>query len=139
MSTLAMSIHLPPTGELEISGNGSSPTEDEMAEEMGARQSFLDIVSPFFETLPNRPSRRSGNISSIELLGGNVWSQLNRYLLLVTVDIGDPRIDRELLAMLPEGTRISVVGAYGSLQTWPEAQAAASRLSAMPQPAVATH
>ena len=137
MSTLAISIHLPPTGELEISGNGSSPTEDQMAEEMQARQSFLDIVSPFLETLPNRPSRRSGNISSIELLGGNVWSQLNRYLLLVTIDIGDPEIDRELLAMLPVGTKISVVGAYGSMRTWPEANAA-SRLSPMSQPTAAT-
>jgi hypothetical protein len=124
MSILTISIQLPPTGELEISGNGSSPTDDQMAEELQARQNFLDIVSPFFETLPNRPPRRSGNVSRVELLGGGVWSQLNRYLLLVDVDIGEPRIDQELLALLPPGSKVSVVGAFDALQTWPEAASA---------------
>jgi hypothetical protein len=123
MSTLTISIHLPPTGELEISGNGSSPTDDQMAEELQARQTFLDIVSPYLETLPDRPPHRSGNVSRVELLGGGVWSQLNRYLLLVDVDIGEPRIDQELLALLPAGSKVSVVGAFDAMQTWPEAEA----------------
>ena len=121
MSTLTISIHLPPTGELETSGDGSSPTEAQMAEEMQARQKFLDIVSPFFEKLPNRPPHRSGNVSRVELLGGGVWSRLNRYLLLVTVDIGEPRIDQELLAILPPGSKVSVVGAFDAMQTWTHA------------------
>ena len=124
MSTLTISIDLPPTGELEISGNGSSPTDDQMAEELRARQKFLDIVSPYLETLPNRPPRRSGNVSRVELLGGGVWSQLNRYLLLVDVDIGEPRIDQELLTILPKESKVSVVGAFDALQTWPEATSA---------------
>jgi hypothetical protein len=93
-----------------------------MAEELRARQKFLDIVSPYLETLPNRPPRRSGNVSRVELLGGGVWSQL--YLLLVDVDIGEPRIDQELLAILPPGSKVSVVGAFDALQTWPEATSA---------------
>lgn len=121
MSTLTISIHLPPVGELESSGDGSSPTEAQMAEEMQARQKFLDIVSPFFETLPNRPPHRSGNVSRVELLGGGVWSQLNRYLLLVDVDIGEPGIDQELLAILPAGSRVSVVGAFDPIETWTHA------------------
>jgi hypothetical protein len=121
MSTLTISIHLPPVGELETSGNGSSPTDDQMAEELQARQKFLDIVSPFFETLPNRPPHRSGNVSRVELLGGGVWSQLNRYLLLVDVDIGEPRLDQELLAILPPGSKVSFVGAFDALETWTHA------------------
>jgi hypothetical protein len=121
MSTMAISVHLPPVGELEITGNGSSPTDAEMAEEMQARQKFLDLVSPFFEKLPNRPAHRSGNVSRVELLGGGVWSQLNRYLLLVDVDIGDPRIDQELLAILPAGSKVSVVGAFDAIETWTRA------------------
>jgi hypothetical protein len=119
MSTVVIKIDVPPIGELETSGGGGSPTETQMAEEMQARQSFLDIVSPYLESLSKRPSRRSGNVSRVELLGGDVWSELNRYLLLVTVDIGGAGIDQELLAMLPEGSKVSVVGAFSSLRAWP--------------------
>jgi hypothetical protein len=117
-TTLAISIDLPPTGELETSGNGSSPTDAQMAEEEKARQKFLDTVSPYLASVPKRPLHRQGNVSSIELLGTGVWSQLNHYLLLLDVDIGDPGIDRELLAMLPKGSKVSVVGSYQPLQTW---------------------
>ena len=92
-TTLAISIDLPPTGELETSGNGSSPTDIQMAEEEKARQKFLDAVSPYLASVPKRPPHRQANVSSIELLGTGVWSQLNHYLLLVTVDLGDPGID----------------------------------------------
>ena len=124
MATLAISIGLPPVGELETSGDGSSPTDAQMAEEERARQNFLDLVSPYFESLPKRPPHRQGNVSRVELLGRGVWSQLNHYLLLVTVDIGETGIDRELLAKLPKGSTVSVVGTFESLQSWAKAGAA---------------
>ena len=118
MATMAISIDLPPVGELETSGNGSSPTAAQMAEEEKARQKFLDAVSPYLASVPKRPSHRQGNVSKVELLGTGVWSQLNHYLLLLEVDIGDPRIDQELTALLPKGSKVSVVGSYQPLQTW---------------------
>lgn len=124
MATLAIRIDLPPVGELETSGDGTSPTDAQMAEETDARQNFLDLVSPFFESLPKRPPRRTGNVSRVELLGRGVWSQLNHYLLLVTIDSGEAGIDQELSTMLPRGSQVSVVGAFESLQTWPEAPSA---------------
>src|ERR1700709_2230095 len=105
-TTLAISIDLPPTGELETSGNGSSPTDAQMAEEEKARQKFFDTISPFLASVPKRPLPRQGNATSIELLGTGVWSRLNHYLLLVSVDIGDPGIDGELSALLPKGSKV---------------------------------
>ena len=104
MSTLVISIDLPPTGELETSGDGSSPTDAQMAEETQARENFLRLISPYLESLPKRPLRRQGNVARAELLGCDVWSQLNRYLLLATVDVGETGIDQELPALLPEGS-----------------------------------
>jgi hypothetical protein len=125
MATLVISIDLPRVGELETSGHGTSPTDAQMAEEMQARQNFLDVVSPFFESLPNRPSHRADNVSRVELLGRGIVSQLNHYLLLVSIDhIAKLRIDQELSTMLPKGSKVSVVGAFDSLQTWPEAPSA---------------
>ena len=87
---------------------------------MQARQNFIDAVSPYLKSLPDRPGRRSGNVSRAQLLGREVWSQLNHYLLLITIDIGKTGIDQELSALLPQGAQVSVVGAFGSLQEWPE-------------------
>jgi hypothetical protein len=126
MATLVISIDLPPVGELETSGDGTSPTDAQMAEETHARQNFLDLVSPFFASLPKRPPHRQGNVFRVELLGRDVWSQLNRYLLLVSIDIGETRIDQELSKMLPPGSKVSVVGTFESLQTWPKAHSAHS-------------
>jgi hypothetical protein len=117
VATVAITIDLPPTGELETSGDGTAPTDAQMAEESQARQQFLDLVSPYLESLPKRPPRRSGNVSRVELLGREVWSQLNHYLLLVTVDIGDPRMD-ELSALLPEGSQVATIGSFGFLRDW---------------------
>jgi len=117
---LAISIVLPPTGELETTGDGTSPTQAQMDEEMEARRNFIDTVSPYLKSLPERPPHRAGNVSRVELLGRDVWSQLNRYLLLVTVDIGDPGIEQELSAFLPQGTQVSSLGDFDSLQEWPE-------------------
>jgi hypothetical protein len=120
MATMAITIDLPPVGELETSGDGSSPTDTQMAEEMQARQNFLDLVSPYLSSLPNRPPRRMGNVSGVDLLGRDVC----HYLLLVTIDIGDPGIDQDLSAMLPQGSRVSVAGAFDSLQTWSKTEPA---------------
>ena len=124
MATLAISIGLPPVGELETSGDGSSPTDAQMGEETRARQNFLDLVSPYFESLPKRPPQRQGNVSSVELLGRGVWSELNHYLLLVTVDIGETGIDRERSAKLPPGSKVSAVGTCQSMQSWSKTKSA---------------
>jgi len=117
---LTISIDLPPAGELETTGDGTSPTQAQMDEEMKARQDFIDTVSPYLKSLPERSPHRAGNVSRVELLGRDVWSELNHYLLLVTVDIGDPGIEQELSALLPQGTQISAGGVFNSLQEWPE-------------------
>jgi hypothetical protein len=119
MATMAISIDLPPVGEIETSDQfQGSPTDAQMDEEMNARQKFLDIVAPYFASLPNRPLNRLSNVSRVELLGTGEWSRLNHYLVLLTVDFGDPRIQQELLAKLPGGSKLSVVGPFDSLQTW---------------------
>jgi hypothetical protein len=46
VATLAISIVFPPTGELETTGHGTSPTQAQMDEEMEARRNFIDTVSP---------------------------------------------------------------------------------------------
>ena len=119
MATLAITIDLPPTGELETSGDGTSPTQAQTDEEMQARQDFIDLISPYLKSLPERPPRRAGNVTHVKLLGRDVWSELNHYLLLITIDITDGGIDRELASLLPEGSQVSVVGVVGPLQQWP--------------------
>jgi hypothetical protein len=116
MPTVVIKIETPPTG-IEVTGDGTSPTDEEMQEEMAARQAFIDRVSPELAALPDRPPHRAGNVSRVELRGTGVWSELNHYLLLVDVDIGDPRIDLDTL--LPPGSQSSVVGSYESLAAWP--------------------
>lgn len=120
MATLAISIDLPPTGELETTGNGGSPTQAQMDEETRARRRFVDTVTSYLKSLPGTPPHRAGNVTRVELLGRNVFSQLNHYLLLVTVDIGDPGIAGHLSALLPQGTQISVVGEFTPVKAWPE-------------------
>jgi len=117
---LAISIDLPPTGELETAGNGISPTQAQMDEETRARQRFVDMVTSYLKSLPRTRPHRAGNVTRVELLGRNVFSQLNHYLLLVTVDIGDPGIEGHLSALLPQGTQISVVGEFTPVKEWPE-------------------
>jgi hypothetical protein len=119
MGTLAISISAPPSGELETSRNGSSPTAAQMDEELQVRQKFLKIVAPYLTSLPERSAQRLGNVSHVELLGHTVWSQLNHYLLLVTVDIGDPGIDQQLSTLLPQGSQVSVTGYFGGIEDWP--------------------
>ena len=58
-----------------------------------------------------------------------LWSELNHYLLLATVDIGDPGIEQELSALLPHGTQISGLGDFNS----PAGVAGASRNGRRPR------
>jgi len=118
MDRVIFTIDAPPQGELETSGNGTSPTDDQMAEERGIRQSLLEGVSPYLESLPQRPFHRSGNIERVELLGREVWSQLNHYLLVLHVDIGAVNLS-ELPAHLPPGSEVAEVGGgYQPISEW---------------------
>jgi len=95
VATFAIGIDLPPNSELD-----------------------LDVVSPYFEALTSRPLSRTGNVSRVELLGP---SQLTHYLLVVTVDIPAPLgIDQEFSALLPKGSKVSVVDEFVSTHQWPE-------------------
>jgi hypothetical protein len=120
MPTAFIRVDMPPTGVLEITGNGSSPTDEQMAEEQQARQAFLDAVSPKLAALPRRPPKRAGNISRVELLGSNVWSRLNHYLLLVTYDIG--RLNVDWASIMPPGAKMATIDdSYTPLDAWSEA------------------
>ncbi len=119
MALVAITIDMPPTGELETSGDGTSPTQEQMDEETLARQNFLDTIAPYLKSLPERPPHRSGNVSHAQLLGRDEWSLLNHYLLLLTVDIWQADTDPELSALLPQGAQVAVLGSFESLQEWP--------------------
>ncbi len=121
MTTVVIRIDMPPKG-IEATGDGSSPTDEEMEEEQKYRQEFMDHIEPKLASLPDMPPARAGNVSRVELLGGNVWSELNHYLLLMTVDIGGPRVD--LSTLVPPGGEVSVIGSYSSLKEWPEESSA---------------
>jgi hypothetical protein len=118
MRILVVKIDAPPQGELETSGNGTNPTDDQMAEEQRFRQSFLDGVSAYLESIPQRGFHRSGNVSRVELLAKEIWSEMNHYLLILEVDIGDVDLS-ELTSHLPEGSKVEVVGGnYDSISEW---------------------
>jgi hypothetical protein len=127
VATLAISIDLPPSCELETTGTGTSPTQSQMDEETRARRHFVDTVASYLASLPGTHPHAAGNVTRVELLGRNVFSQFNHYLLLVTVDIGNPGIEGRLSALLPHGTLISVVGEFTSVQEWPEPEGAPER------------
>jgi hypothetical protein len=119
MTRLLVKIDAPPQGALETSGNGTNPTDDQMAEEQRIRQSFLDGVSPYLESLPKRPPHRAGNVTHVELLGRDVWSEMNHYLAVLNVDIGNVDLS-ELAAHLPPGSEVNVVGGdYQPIDEWP--------------------
>lgn len=119
MGTLIVEIDVPPVGELETSGDGTSPTQEQMDEEQAARDKTLDALRPYLRSLPERPPHRSGNVSHVQLLGNNTWSNLNHYALLVTVDIGDPGIEQGLRDVLPEGSEVVVRADFTTLDEWP--------------------
>jgi len=118
MGTVVFKIDLPAIG-IEQTGEGSSPTDEQMQEEQQARDAFLGAIGPKLAALPERPPRRAGNVSRVELLGTDIWSEMNHYLLLVGVDIGDPDLG-ELESAMPAGTDMTRIGTYRSIQVWPE-------------------
>ena len=109
MAIVAISIDVPPEGGT----SGQTSADAQVGEE--ARQKFLDSISPYFESLPKRPPRRTGNVTRVELLGDN--SQFNHYLLLITFDLPFSLI-QELSAKLPPGSQVSVVGEFDLMQAW---------------------
>jgi hypothetical protein len=117
MSTVAIRIDMPPKG-IEVNGEGSSPTDDQMAEEQAARDQFMELIAPALSSLPERPPRRTGNVSRVQLLGANTWSNLNHYLVLVD---SDGEVGPDLESVLPADAKVEVIGAYGGLMQWPEA------------------
>jgi hypothetical protein len=118
MATLIVQIDVPPVGELETSGDGTSPTQEQMDEEQAAREKTIGLLRPYLESLPKRPPHRSGNVSAVQLLGKNTWSNLNRYALLVDVDIGDPGIEKGLLDILPDGSTVDVHAGFTGIDEW---------------------
>jgi hypothetical protein len=116
MPQVAIRIDMPPKG-IEVSGEGTSPTDEQMKEEQDARQELLDLIGPYVTSLLERSPHRAGNVTRVELLGASTWSQLNHYLLMVSVDIGEPHFDLE--SILPAGAEVSVIGSYAPLQEWP--------------------
>jgi hypothetical protein len=117
MQTIVIRIDMPPKG-IESAEDGFTPTDSQMSEEEKARQEFLDFVVPKLASFPRRQSTRQGNVGRVELLGADVWSRLNHYLLLVSVDIGDPGID--WASLVPPGGEVTIIGSYAPLQHWPE-------------------
>ena len=121
MTRLVVKIDAPPQGELETGGDGTSPTDEQMAEEQQIRQRFLDGLSPYLESLPQRPPHRAGNVNHVELLGRDTWSEMNHYLVVIHVDIGNVDLS-ELTTNLPPGSEVSVVGGdYETIDEWPSA------------------
>lgn len=119
MATQIIRIDAKPTG-IEITGEGTAPTDEQMKAELKARDTFVDKLSPLLAELPGRPLRRAGNVSKVELLGGDTWSNLNHYLVIITSDTGGVHVDWDTL-----GPKVDVmeVGSYGPLQTWPDKSA----------------
>jgi hypothetical protein len=118
MDTVVIRINMPAAGELQRSEEGSDATQDQMDEEERIQQELIDFVSPQLASLVERSPRRSGNVSRVQLLGTDVWSQMNHFLLLISVDIGDPSID--LHALVPPGGKATRIGSYSELRQWPE-------------------
>ncbi|HYZ68338.1 MAG TPA: hypothetical protein VE666_11145 [Mycobacterium sp.] len=117
MATLAITIQTPPVGELENSGDGSNPTDVQMQEEQAARDNMLKALIPFLQSLPQRPPHRAANVTGFDLLGANSWSRLNNYLLLLNTDIGQGGLVDELSEHLPEGSQVSMVGEFVSIES----------------------
>jgi hypothetical protein len=110
-------VDMPP---IEVKGEGTSPTDEQMEAEQAARQEFIDALEPKIKELLERGPRRAGNVSRVELLGGNVWGELNQYLVLVSFDIGGPRIEPE--EFFPAEAEVALIGAYADVQEWPAAE-----------------
>ncbi|HEX2047808.1 MAG TPA: hypothetical protein VHF27_08590 [Acidimicrobiales bacterium] len=118
MATWVVRVDMPPRGALEEGrGGGGELADEEMEEESRYRQEFLDYVSPRLAALLERGPRRSANAQRVELHGADTWSNLNHYLLMVTVDIGGPGF--ELDEVLPPEAEAAIIGDYAPLAAWP--------------------
>ncbi len=117
MATWVVRVDMPPKGALEEgTGIGDELTDEAMEEESRYRQEFLDYVSPRLAALLERGPRRSANVQRVELHGADTWSNLNHYLLMVTVDIGGPGF--ELDQLLPPDAEATIIGDYDLLASW---------------------
>ncbi len=116
MATWVIRVDMPPKGALEEGGGGVELTDEEMEEERRYRQEFLDYVSPRLAALLERGPRRTANALRVELHGADTWSNLNHYLVMVTVDIGGPGF--ELDELLPLEAEATIIGDYDPLETW---------------------
>ena len=120
MATWVVRVDMPPKGVLEEGGGGVELTDEEMEEESRYRQEFLDYVSPRLAGLLERPPQRAANAVRVELHGADTWSNLNHYLVMVTVDIGGPGF--ELKELLPPEAEATIIGDYDLLESWPRSE-----------------
>jgi hypothetical protein len=117
MATWTIQVDMPPKGALETGEATGELTDEQMEEESAYRQEFLDYVSPKLAALLERGPRRSANVLDIEIHGADTWSNMNRYLLLITVDIGGPGF--ELKELLPPQAEAKIIGDYELIERWP--------------------
>ncbi len=117
MATWVIRVDMPPKGALEEGeGGGVELTDEEMEEESRYRQEFVDFVSGRAAALLERGFRRAANAFRVELHGADTWSNLNHYLVMVTVDIGGPGF--ELADLFPPEADATIIGDYALLETW---------------------
>jgi hypothetical protein len=120
MPILPITIETPAVGGQGQPFDGLPSTDEERAQEQAARDDVLKVLLRYLQSLPQRPPRRSENVSAFDLLGGNA---LNKYLLLLTVDIGFGQVSaRELSELLPEGSRVSALGDFDHIASSEHAQ-----------------
>jgi hypothetical protein len=110
---LIVNIDLPPTGGLEAGSGDASSTHAQENQGPRANYDLFEAVSPYLQSLVDKPPRRSGNILHVELLGTpDEETAINHYMLVVIYDLagGLPDIKQELSTLLPQGTQLSVEG-----------------------------
>jgi hypothetical protein len=115
MHTIAVDVRVP----FSESPDEETPSDEELARRQDEQQRIIDDVTPFLESLPERPLRRYGNVSAVTLLGGDVSSGRWSLLVLVDVDSSDPGIQDGLAEVLPKGSEVSILGSFGEIGVWP--------------------
>jgi hypothetical protein len=99
--------------------NQGTPSDEDVARRQDEQQRIIDDVTPFLESLPERPLRRYGNVGAVTLLGGDVSSGRWSLLVLVDVDSTDPGLQDGLAKVLPKGSEVSILGSFGEIGVWP--------------------